>query len=153
VNHVLDNYADTWIKQRRETLDYFSAKLDNIPHIKAPVIKQYVSSMGAFYGYKPKIDFRKLGVFRDDFIQECQLNGMDIDVPGSKPFYYYDLFKMPGRYLSYHHPTNIDDTFSGAEEYYQNIVSFPTFTFPKDREIIDLYIGKLSTIINKYLMR
>jgi len=149
VNHLLDNYAFGWVKSRNETLNYFSDKLKNIDFITPPIIKEYVTSMGAYYGYKPRVDFSALGISREEFLKLCKNAGLDIDEPGSKPFYHYELFINPGKFLNYNHKTNISDSFPNAEKYYQSAISIPTFTFFEDRDTIDVYIEKLKTIIEK----
>ncbi len=138
--HILDNYCFDWIESRRETLAYFSDELVKKDLLKPMTQRKYVTSMGAHYGFKPKCDFDKIGVDRLKLVSALRAEGVKVSVPKSKPFHMLPLFTQ--RIYS---RTGTADAlenrrFPGAETYYNSILSLPTFSFSKDKELIDQYI-------------
>ena len=150
INYILDNYCFDWIHSRRKVLDYFAAGINSIPNMKAPVIKDYVTSMGAYYGFKPFVAFDSMKINKSEFLEICKSFHLDVSEPGSKPFYHYDLFLSPEKYTGYKHKTNINDNFEKAERYYINRVSIPTFTFDDDLSTVDYYINVFEKISKEY---
>lgn len=138
--HLLRHHALSWIDMRNATLDYFSQGLLSTGWVMPMARRGYVDSMGAHYGFKPLIDFKKYGLERTDVVKALQAEGLDVSIPKSQPFHQLPLFdpdRFPiGRFVKHANPAS----FPGADAYYESIISLPTFTFHEDRLLIDAYV-------------
>ncbi len=149
VLHLLNNCCFDWIRQRGETLDYFTRKLEETGFVRGMARRRYVTSMGAHYGFKPRIDFRRLGVAKEWLVAALQAEGLDVDLPGSPPFHRLPIFTDPGFQVGDFVKQTIDpEAFPGADSYYAGIVSLPTFTFPSDRPLIDAYVAAFQKLFH-----
>ncbi len=140
---------DKWIKLRRETLNYFSKKLEGIPGIEPPETRTYVDR-GAWYGYKPKYKPEELDNLPvQKYIKALQAEGVEIHKPGSKPLHLLPLFQIENdRMYGFTKKTYKRGDFPKAEKYYESILSLPTFTLPPERDIIDQYIEAFQKVAN-----
>ena len=150
VLHLLKNHCFDWIESRTRNLAYFSEGLAALEFVSPMARKEYVTSMGAHYGFKPRIDFHRLGVSRTRLVAALQAEGLDVDEPGSPPLHRLAIFDscrfpLDGADLA-HLPEKRN--FPGADEYYGSILSLPTFTFDADRPLIDGYIEAFRKVIN-----
>jgi len=129
----LIHHVDRWIVQRRESLNFLSRALSSLDELRPPVIRDYVTSMGAWYGYKPWVDWSALGVSRDRVVQALQAENLDVDIPGSPPLHDMALFD-PDRFEihGFEKFDNRAQKFPNAESYAAGILSLPTFTGPQD---------------------
>ena len=142
VLHQLKNYCFNWIKGRNETLQYFENRLEKETFIKGMVKKNYVTSMGAWYGFKPRIDFEKLHIDKNHFVNWMTERGFDIKIAKSKPIPHYDLFTSDKFKLNNFDKNDTIYDCPNAEKYYSSILSFPTYTF-HEYEAIDKYIDAI----------
>ncbi len=91
VLHQLEHYCFDWIQSRKETLTYFENRLAEETPFQPMVKRDYVTSMGAWYGFLPTID-PSVGVDRVHLTQWMKERGFDIDIPKSKVISTYELF-------------------------------------------------------------
>ncbi len=141
IHHQIVHYADTWLEERCDSLKKISCELDELPGLTPPVIKPYVTSMGAWYGYKPKIIREELGISADTVAAALQAEGVDADRPSSPPLYKLPIFDpdrfMIGAFTKY---DNRSADFPGADEYCEGRLSLPTPTGPRDAQVTDSLI-------------
>lgn len=151
ISHVLKNYCFDWIDARHETLARFANGLavcgsgEVMPMEK----KEYVTSMGAHYGFKPRVDFSRTGFSRRQIVAALQAEGADVSVPGSKPFHQialfdHDRFPIAG-FEKYDQSRR---QFPGAEAYTGSILSVPTFTFKDQWPLVDQYIEAFDKVFS-----
>ena len=146
--HLLENHCFEWIGCRAKTLEYFSKGLAATGKILPMARRDYVTSMGAHYGFKPRANFKGLGIDRQRFITALRAEGVDVSVPGSLPFHRLPVFE-PSRYKigTFSKADNTGRSFEGAERYYGSILSLPTFTFEKDRPMVDKYVEAFHKVL------
>jgi len=130
--------VDNWIIQRSESLERLSKNLATLPGVRPPVIRDYVTSMGAWYGYKPWVDWNMLGVTRERVVEALQAENLDVDIPGSPPLHSMALFD-PDRFPinGFEKFDNRSRAFPSADSYAAGILSLPTFTGPDDDNRLD----------------
>jgi len=133
IHDQLIHHVDHWITQRSDSLSRLSDELSALPGIRPPVIRDYVTSMGAWYGYKPWVDWSTLGVSRERVVQALQAENLDVDIPGSPPLHGMALLD-PDRFQinGFEKFDNRDRVFPNAESYAAGTLSLPTFTGPRD---------------------
>lgn len=139
VLHELKHYCFDWIKTRNETLKYFEKRLEEETFFKGMVKREYVTSMGAWYGFNPMADFKNLGIDRKKLEDWMMQKGFEIKIPKSKVIPTYELFKSDKFKINNFHKYNLSQEFPNAQEYYSKILTFPTFTF-HEYGIIEEYI-------------
>ncbi|MEI6424031.1 MAG: DegT/DnrJ/EryC1/StrS family aminotransferase, partial [Lentisphaerota bacterium] len=151
VLHQLDDYCFEWIRSRGETLTYFQSELEKHTPIQPMARRDYVTSMGAWYGFKPICDWNAIGIDRQDFIDTMQKEGVDADLPGSEPMINYELFHLENVSSLRHKKDTLSiNDFPGAKKYYDSIISLPTFTFKDDKETIDEYVYKITQFFSRH---
>lgn len=142
--HQLRHHCFDWIHSRAETLGYFQSQLAAATPLLPMARRDYATSMGAWYGFKPRADFQALGIDRARLAEEMSRRGFEVDIPGSDPLPSYQLFQagIPGKHASDPKATSgiWRDRFPGAAAYSDSILSLPTFTFPEDRPTINRYV-------------
>ena len=129
----LVHYADDWILQRKHSLERLSQGLAGLEGLRPPVVRDYVTSMGAWYGYKPWIDFARLGVTRERLVEALKAENLEVDIPGSPPLHKLPIFD-PDRFPinGFEKHDNRGGAFPNAESYSAGILSLPTFTGSDD---------------------
>ena len=147
INHQLTKYCFDWIKSRSETLMYFQEKLANT-FLQPMTIKPYVTSMGAWYGYIPRIKL-KYKVNREHFVSWMNKTGLTASVPKSKPLPEYELFSEKS-FLINSFEKNPVLICKNAHRYHASIISFPTFSF-HEFAIIDQYAEAIRVYTEKFL--
>lgn len=139
VLHQLKHYCFDWIKGREETLKYFEKRLEQETFFKGMVKRDYVTSMGAWYGFKPMADFESLQIDKDHLVNWMKERGFEIKIPKSKAIPNYELF-ISDKYKINNFDKNIPvKECPNAEKYYSKILTFPTYTF-HEYELIEKYI-------------
>jgi len=133
IHDQLIHHVDDWIVQRRDSLNRLSTGLSVLPGIRPPVIRDYVTSMGAWYGYKPWVDWASLGVSRERVVEAFQAENLDVEIPGSPSLHNMALFD-PDRFRinGFEKFDNRGRAFPNAEAYAAGTLSLPTFTGPQD---------------------
>lgn len=139
--HELENYADKWVKSRNETLGYFERELEARTPIKAMVKRGYVSSMGAWYGFYPRIDYNLCPGGREDFVKYLKENNIEVKVPTNGILPYLPLYSF-GECLC---KQDKNLRYYGAETYEKSIIGFPTFS-NYEYELINHYVD----VIERY---
>jgi dTDP-4-amino-4,6-dideoxygalactose transaminase len=147
--HLLENFCFDWIAFRAETLKRFSEGLAATGNVLPMTRREYVTSMGAHYGFKPRLDFPQLGVSRERLVEALQAEGVDVTIPGSMPFNRLALFD-PDRFPvgSFEKADNTHRSFPGADAYYNSILSLPTFTFRSEWPLVDQYIEAFHKVLS-----
>jgi dTDP-4-amino-4,6-dideoxygalactose transaminase len=147
--HLLENHCFEWIESRAKTLGYFSDGLAATGSVVPMARRDYVTSMGAHYGFKPRMDFAGLGLEREKFVAALRAEGLDVKIPGSLPFYNLPVFE-PHRYPigKFSKSDNNGRSFKGAERYHGSILSLPTFSFPQDVPLIDRYVDAFHKVLS-----
>ena len=145
--HQLNNYSFGWIKNRNETLAYFEKRLQEETPIKPMEKRSYVSSMGAWYGFYPRIDFDELKIDKYEFSKWLINKGLDLRIPtnGILPelaFFSDPVFKINGFDKNLYVPEC-----ENAKKYMNSIIGFPTFSFHEYDEI-----EKYITAIKQYFL-
>ena len=147
IHDQLVNHADTWVKERHRSLTDLSNALSKLPGFEPPVVKPYVTSMGAWFGYKPRIDVERIGVSLQTLVDALQREGMDVDIPGSPPLHTLALFD-PDRFQigPYSKHDNRSKEYLGTAAYQQNRLSLPTPTGERDAELADQLVRGFSKV-------
>lgn len=147
VKHQLDNYCDKWIQSRKETLEYFEKSLMGtflLPMEK----KEYVTSMGAWYGFILRIS-PKSKINRENFVNWMNNDkGLQVSIPKSAPIPSYELFWNDKFKIGKYEKHKIN-SYVNAEYYYSKIINIPTFTF-HEYDLIDKYILAIKEYEKKY---
>lgn len=150
VMYLLKNYLFDWIDARERTLDRFSTALCSQGIIMPMARRHYVTSMGAHYGFKPRLDFQAHGVTRERLVQALQAEGLEVTVPASLPFHRLGLFDNRRFQLAgFTKARNDCRIFPGADTYYDSILSFPTFTFESEWPIVDDYVSAVQEVLGR----
>jgi perosamine synthetase len=139
VNYQLKNYCFKWIESREKTLDYFNEKLEKETFFSKMVKREYVTSMGAWYGFKPLANFKELGIDKIHFVNWMKEKGFEVDIPKSEILPKYQIFSSEKYSINKFKKLNDLKEYPGANIYYERIITFPTFTF-EEYGIIDCYI-------------
>lgn len=147
VNYQLNNYCFEWIRSRTKTLNYFQGKLEGT-FFQPMAIKEYVTSMGAWYGYMPRID-SKYTVDRKHFVSWMNSKGLDVSIPKSLPLTNYELF-YPDRFKINTFSKHSVSQCVNAERYHNSLISFPTFSF-NEYEIINRYAAAIREYMEEFL--
>ena len=154
VNQFKD--LDNRITKRCNNLDYLSSIIDDIGTIIKPPVTREGCTRGAYYGYKPKyFGYEDWGVPIDIYVNALRAEGLDINIPGSKPLHLLNIFqggekdiysfrdnkkKLVNNYICYK-----KGDLPNSEIFYNHTISFPTFTYTK-KEIIDMYAETIKKI-------
>jgi perosamine synthetase len=150
VNYMLDHFCFDWIESRAQTLARFSRGLEATGKILPMTRREYVSSMGAHYGFKPRINFKGTGVNRNRIVQALQAEGLDVKVPGSVPFNALPLFDAHRFQIgNFKKKDHSHQHFPGASAYYQSVLSLPTFTFPDQWPMVDQYVSAFHKVMDR----
>lgn len=142
-NYQLNNYCFDWIKSRTETLNYFQNKLEGT-FLLPMTIKSYVTSMGAWYGFIPRIK-PEYKIDRNHFVSWMNDRDLNTSIPKSMPLTNFELFR-PDRFQINSFKKNSVSECVNANKYHNSLISFPTFSF-NEYEIIDKY----AEAIHKYM--
>lgn len=140
--HELENYVQKWIKARTATLSYFETQLLKYTPLLPMAKKNYVKSMGAWYGFYPRADFEALNVDKNDFTEYLKKHGLEVKLPTNGILPYLPIFRLNsnGNELEYKLATK---RFLSAEKYFKSIIGFPTFSNYETNEI-DRYIKHIA---------
>ena len=150
ISAVIANFElkniDKTIRKRNKILNEFSEKLINIPGISPPITKKNMFR-GAFFGYRPFINFKEINNIKlDKIIQILQAEGMEVRRSSHPPLHQLSLFKEAKsinrikKNKNFTKSMNKKQNFKNAEKYYNSTISIPTFTFEK-KELILEYIN------------
>ena len=133
IREQLNNHVNQWISERTDSLTRLSDALRELPEIRPPVIREYVSSMGAWYGYKPWIDWSALNVTRERVVMALRAENLDVDIPGSPALHRMSIFD-PDTFpiLQFEKYDNRGNEFPNADSYSKGTLSLPTFTGLRD---------------------
>jgi dTDP-4-amino-4,6-dideoxygalactose transaminase len=147
VLYQLKYCCQNWIASRKKTLEYFQEELCTKTPFQPMVKREYVSSMGAWYGFKPRLDFTEYGFSRQELVDYMQQKGFEVDIPGSPPLTEFRLFK--DEIMNITPETPPEEIFPGAYKYTSSIISLPTFTFEQDRPVINAMVNTFCDFFKK----
>lgn len=136
--HELENYADKWVEARNNTLRYFERQLEKYTPIKPMIKHDYVTSMGAWYGFWPRIDYKICSGGKQKFIDYLRKNNVEVKISQNNILPYLPLYSLNKS------GNKIDNKkiFVGAEKYEESIIGFPTFS-NYEYELIDYYVSTI----------
>ncbi|MDQ2950477.1 MAG: DegT/DnrJ/EryC1/StrS family aminotransferase [Acidobacteriota bacterium] len=129
--------------QRHQALRAMNTALADVPYIEAPAIAEYVTSMGAWYGYKPiyKADAIE-GLSKAQLIKAMVSEGMEVADPSGPPLSALPLYTAGIEPLFGYQrrcPALVSET-PVAADLEQRSLSFPTFyRWPNDERTITQY--------------
>lgn len=143
---------DARIDSRKKCLLYFREKLRDIREIEVPHIESW-ADMGAWYGFKPMLKLDKIKISREEYVNELQKEGVQVDIPSAPvladlPLYNLSTDKM---YPARTKRTFESKDFPAAQYLASHSLSFDTFTdWKTSKPIIDSYIKAFKKISKKY---
>ena len=112
----------------------------------SPPITRKFANRGAYYGYRPFYDRKKLNnISIDNFIKILQAEGMEVRRSSHSPLHLLPLFskKKNGAYFLHKKYDRYKNYKNGdlhkCEKFYNSTLSLPTFTFEK-KELVNQYI-------------
>jgi dTDP-4-amino-4,6-dideoxygalactose transaminase len=146
---------DNRIMARCDNLNYLSSLLEGIEGIIPPVTKSY-ATRGAYYGYKPHYTGQELwGVPLARYVEALRAEGVDVNIPGSKPLHLLpmfqrgerDLFSFRDKYedISGDYRVYSKGDFPISEAFYSTSLSMPTFTGVSNG-LIDQYVAAFKKV-------
>lgn len=145
VLHQLNNYCFQWIKSRSETLTYFENKLNKETPIKPMVKRKYTTSMGAWYGFYPRLDFEKNKIDKHHICNWLTNNNLKVNMITNSILPQLDIFNNPKYSINGFEKLISNKKFPNAKKYMDSLIGFPRFTFHEYEEI-DHYVS----VIKKY---
>lgn len=144
VLHLIRNYAQKWIDGREETLNYFSRQLERYTPLKAMVRRDYVQSMGGWYGFFPRMPD---DVDRDDLTAFLKARDIKVRHSSCKILPYLPLFRMKDDSGKIEY-SEIEQRFPSAEHYERSIIGFPAFT-EHEYDEIDRYVSTIAEYFSR----
>lgn len=151
-NHELKK-IDFYIRKRNKVLNNFSNEIKKIPGLSPPITRKN-SHRGAFFGYRPFYNSKKLNNLSiTKFIKILQSEGMEVRQAGNRPLHLLSLFNEKGKrkiflknnYKYYRNYKSGD--LPNSEKFYNTTLSLPTFTFEK-KELINQYLSAFKKVCN-----
>lgn len=143
----LENHFDLWVAQRRDSLMRLREGLSGFYGLVPPVIRPEVTSMGAWYGFKPWVDCRQLGVKRYEIVDALKAEGIEVDEPGSPSLHELALFNSDRFPVGPWSKAALEpEAFQAAERYNQGTLSLPTLTGSVDALRLDASIHAFSKV-------
>jgi dTDP-4-amino-4,6-dideoxygalactose transaminase len=137
VHDQLVNHVDEWMSEREDSLRRLSRFLNALPGLRAPVIRETTTKMGAWYGYKPWINFGELGISRKKIASALEAEGIEVSIPASPPLHELALFNSSKFAIrSYSKFDNSQSSFPGADKYSRGLLSLPTYTGSRDEALL-----------------
>jgi len=134
-----------YIKRRHRMLNYLSSEIKKIIGMSPPITRKF-ANRGAYYGYRPFYDRKKLNnISIDNFIKILQAEGMEVRRSSHSPLHLLPLFskKKNGAYFLHKKYDRYKNYKNGdlpkCEKFYNSTLSLPTFTFEK-KELVNQYI-------------
>lgn len=135
----IQSFFDGWIESRKNSLMRLRTTLAGLEGITPPVIHESVTAMGGWYGFKPWIDFKAIGISRRDLVNALKAEGAEVDEPGSPPLHTLALFHDPQFPVGRWEKAPVDPAaFPNANRYSAGTLSIPTLTGPEDEERLTL---------------
>lgn len=149
VYYELENYCFTWIQGRKNTLGYFNSIIGNRTFFQPMTIKNYVSSMGAWYGFCAKIKSEYI-VDRKHFIAFMAERNFEAAIPNSGILADYALFNDERVIFANFAKLIPKKHYPNAEIYHNSIIRFPSYTF-NEFELIDKIVSAVQEYTREYL--
>ena len=150
VRHLLEHHCMDWIEQRAATLERFSCGLQATGQVLPMARKDYVTSMGAHYGFKPRLALHEPDVTRRRMVEALRAEGLKVSTPGSLPFDQLPLFQADRFPVNgFDKADNSPRRFPGARAYYASIISLPTFTFEEQWPLVDQYVAAFDKVLGR----
>jgi len=149
IHDQLVNHASTWVAERKDSLERLSKGLGDLDGIRPPVVREEVTSMGAWYGYKPWVDFTRLGVTRDRLVEALAAEQVPVKIPRSDALHRLALFDPKHCPIgSYEKHDNTLRDFPNSETYLSGLLSLPTPTGQRDEELLDDLLNTFRKVWN-----
>ncbi len=140
--HELKNYVRQWIESRTATLNYFEKQLAEYTPLLPMAKKDYVKSMGAWYGFYPRLDFEAFNIDKNDFATYLLKHDLEVKLPANGILPYLPVFRLRFKENEFEYAP-ITKRFLSAEKYLNSIIGFPTFSNYETKGI-DRYIKHIA---------
>ena len=101
--------------------------------------RDYVTSMGAWYGFFPRCDFPKYHKKRDDLLKAIRDGGLIVRDSTNKIISHLPVFALKEFFPIPMPKIEGYPYYPQAERYEQSVVGFPPFTF-HEYDLIDKYV-------------
>lgn len=144
VLYQLENCSQDWLKSRHETLTYFEKRLRQSTPLLPMTKREYVTSMGAWFGFYPRCDFIAGTNYRDELMSFLRAKGLVAKKPPHLILPYMRLFHTCAFGAKVKTSDRVSPRFPQAELYDNSIIGFPTFTF-HEYNTINKYIGLIAS--------
>ena len=126
---------------------YFQEKLSDT-FLYPMTVKSYVTSMGAWYGFMPRIR-PEYKVDREHFVSWMNKMGIEASIPKSKPLPEYELFSSESFPINSFEKQPVLFC-ENAHRYHASLINFPTFSF-HEFTLIDQYVAAIHKYMEKFL--
>ncbi len=136
-------HLDEWLTQRQRYAEKMTATFDQFPFLRTPHVS---GKQHGWYAYVMTFDAsRANGVSIDLFTKAVLAEGLvEFDRPRSTgTLHHQPLFTYPERALPrlYSRPAEQrQQSFPVAEQFYENALKLPVWSFPDEEQMVDLYI-------------
>lgn len=141
--HQVRHCLDGWIAERNASLRELREGLGGLEGLHVPPIRSGVESLGGWYGFKPWVDTKRLGISRERLSEALAAEGVEIKAAGSPGLHRLGIFSgLPlanGR-TPQEAPYSPEE-FSAAETYHAGLLSVPTCTGRRDAQRKDEIIA------------
>ena len=137
------SHLNSWLRQRRHYATRMTEAFSEFPFFRTPEVS---GKEPGWYAYVMQFDpSHANGVSIDLLTKAVLAEGLvEFDRPGStKPLHRLPLFSEPEKVLSrlYRDPVKpTEQSFPVAEQFYENALKLPVWSFPDEERMVDLYI-------------
>lgn len=136
------------MEQRHACLNHLSAGLREVSYLE-PVVIRPEATMGAWYGYKPRLHSLPDGVTRELVITALRAESLEVGVPSGPQLSIQPLYRGPRHPLFPSLPAAANDPAAQpvAASVVDSALSLPTFNdWPGDKALIDEYIDAFKKV-------
>lgn len=127
VDWQLEHCCANWLAGRAATLSYFQKRIGEDSFLLPMAIKPYVTSMGAWYGFMPRLR-QNSAIDRAHLVSWLRARNIPASIPKSPPLPELALFADPAFSIGGFTKEPAREC-PAAARYFRSIISFPTWTF------------------------
>lgn len=145
-------HLNKFLKTRNEYATRITQALKEYPFLQTPAVDGDIIKSWYAYGLQ-YIEKNAYGVMKERFVDALHAEGLvEVDIPGSTGLLNtLPLFVKPNKLLGRLYPNNLplQKEFHVAEQYVEQFIKIPVWTFHDESDIVDRYIAgfKKSVII------
>ena len=147
-------HLNDFLRIRNEYAARITEALKKYPFLKTPVIED--CTIKSWYAYSLQyIEKNAYGVTKEKFVDALHAEGLiEVDIPGSTGLLNtLPLFIEPNKLLDRLYPNNLlpQKDFHIAEQYVDQFIKIPVWTFPDESGIVDRYISGFKKVCDYIL--